>query len=47
MTLLLSQVLYADLLLSDTLFAFEVVLLLALATVLAPGKWRSALLLGS
>ena len=46
MTLLLSQVFYADLLLSDTLATFEVVLLLALATVVASGRWRSAILLG-
>jgi 4-amino-4-deoxy-L-arabinose transferase-like glycosyltransferase len=46
MTLLFSQVLYADLLLSDTLFIFLVVVVLALAAVLSPGRWRSAVLLG-
>jgi 4-amino-4-deoxy-L-arabinose transferase-like glycosyltransferase len=46
MTLLLSQVFYADLLLSDTLFTFLMVLLLALASVLDPGRLRSGLLLG-
>jgi 4-amino-4-deoxy-L-arabinose transferase-like glycosyltransferase len=46
MTLLLSQVFYSDLLLSDTLFTFLIVVLLALPLVLAPGKWKSALLIG-
>ena len=43
LTLLLSQVLYSDLLLSDTLFAFEVVLLLALATVVGSGQMELGL----
>lgn len=46
MTLLLSQVFYADLLLSDTLATFEVVVLLALLPVLDPGRLRSAVALG-
>lgn len=47
MTLLLSQVFYADLLLSDTLFTFLVVVLLVLPLVLAPRKWTSAVLVGA
>jgi 4-amino-4-deoxy-L-arabinose transferase-like glycosyltransferase len=46
LTLLLSQVFYADLLLSDTLFIFLTVVLLALASALDAGRLRSGLLLG-
>ena len=46
MTLLFSQVIYADLLLSETLFTFLVVSVLALLAVLDGRKPRSAVLLG-
>jgi 4-amino-4-deoxy-L-arabinose transferase-like glycosyltransferase len=46
LTLLLSQVFYADLLLSDTLATFELVVLVALLPALEPSRLRSAVFLG-
>jgi 4-amino-4-deoxy-L-arabinose transferase-like glycosyltransferase len=47
MTVLFSQIIYADLLLSETLFTFLVVVVLALAAVVKPTRVRSAVLLGA